>query len=74
MKLILNNTTYDVANEGEALHLVNDYCEENQCQYTKTRENKLPEGIKAEYNFFEIFVDCYGDASRDYFATAQLKD
>ena len=74
MKLILNNTTYNVANEREALHLVLDYCDENTCHYTKTKEENLPEGVKVEYNFFEISVNEYGDAQRDYFASAQLKN
>ena len=74
MKLHLNNTTYDVANESEALNLVCDYCDENNCHYTQTKEEHLPEGVKVEYNFFEFFVNEYGDAQRDYFASAQLKD
>jgi len=74
MKLHLNNTTYDVANEDEATHLVLDYCIEHSCHYTKTKEENFPEGVKAEYNFFELFVNEYGDAQRDYFASAQLKD
>ena len=74
MKLHFNNTTYDVVNEGEAIHLVLDYCVEHNCHYTKTRDDLLPEGVKAEYNLFEIFVNEYGDAQRDFFASAQLKE
>ncbi len=74
MKLHLNNTTYDVANENEAINLVLDYCEENNCHYTKTRDDLLPKGVKAEYNLFEISVNEYGDSQRDFFATAQLKE
>ena len=72
MKLVLNNTSYKISSEEDALELIGSYCQERNFHYE--RYNKIPKNPKIYkiYSIFELYVDEVMNVQKDYLSYAVI--
>lgn len=66
MRLVLNNTSYKVSSEEDALEIIGSYCQERNLHYELY--DKIPKNPKIYkiYSIFELYVDEVMNVQKDY--------
>ena len=73
MKLVLNNTSYKVSSEEDALEIIGSYCNERNLHYELyDKIHKNPKIYKI-YSIFEIYVDEVMNVHKDYLFYAVIR-
>lgn len=72
MRLLLNNTSYKVSSEEDALEIIGSYCQERNLHYELY--DKIPKNPKIYkiYSIFELYVDEVMNVHKDYFSYAVI--
>lgn len=72
MRLILNNTSYKVSSEEDALEIIGSYCQERNLHYELYHEIPKNPKIYKIYSIFELYVDKVMNVQKDYLSYAVI--